>query len=346
MRVTVAGGDDAAQWTAAFRGTPGVILRMCPAAAGALLDDLADADADAVALASPVADLGDVVRRYLAAGRHVFVAGPAMLGSAHLIALEAMARRGQRVLLFDDGAVADPHVAFARKMSGGDQALWRPRYIRYLRADPAAVTVDEAAVAALDTLIELTRMEVESMSCVAPSSADGFGIEAAMMSLLFADGLVAGVDVTTIEPEPRDEMRIVCDDRTIVLDRIDQVTPLRIQSARSHRGPGEAAAAEGGWTEIISERPPVLTTRRHTRVAEAFVSAVRARDVSATNARQMAVATRLWETARDSIARGGESVEVLPLEVEQEARPQLQLIKGGAEGHDDERGAPGLTVVR
>jgi hypothetical protein len=77
--------------------------------------------------------------------------------------------------------------------------------------------------------------------------------------------------------------------------------------------------------------------------AEAFVTAVRARDVTASNARSFATAALVFETARESVARWGEPVALPQSEPAITARPELRVIHGG--GHRIDTAAPDLRLV-
>jgi hypothetical protein len=231
--------------------------------------------------------------------------------------------------------------------AGGDAeagaGLWRPRYVRSLRTGAEAdVTLDEAAILELTAMLALLGSLPASVQAVAPAFGDESGApEAVMIALAFAGGAVARLDVSMLEPEPRQEIVVVCEGRTIVLDALDARAPLRIVATGAHRGPQRCA----NWAETVSEHPIGAMTDRHERAASAFVSAICARDRAFGNAETVAGASLVWETARQSIAQGG---EMLPLSARHPliapARPELRLIRGGGHG-SDERAAPMLRVV-
>jgi hypothetical protein len=158
-----------------------------------------------------------------------------------------------------------------------------------------------------------------------------------MLTMTFDGGPVATVDVSLVEPSPRREITIACDGRTVVLDALDARAPLQIQAAGRHGGPQTGRP----WSEVVSEHPAAIADRG-VAVADAFVSAVRSRDVAAINAREIAVAASVWEAARESIARGG---EMRPLaDQEGTRRPELQVIHGG--GRSGPAASPDLTLIR
>jgi predicted dehydrogenase len=345
IMVTVVGtGAQADQQARALRGIECVeVERLAAATEDELLENLSKGHAHAVAFAAPVPDLPNAIKRAVMARRHVFVTMPVALASKQLRAFDDLAARRERVILFDNGSLCDERTAFVRKMTGGPQALWRPRYLRSLRTGVhGAGTLDELAVADISVVLALVDGMPSRVSAFAPRVDDETGAaDAAMVTLAFDDGSIAQIDVSLIEPVLRQEIAIACDGRTIVLDALDQRAPLQIQAAARHRGP----RTSGQWAETVSEHPLGDVGDRTARAAAAFVAAVRSSDRAATNAAEMAQAALVWETARESMARGG---ELLPLSTEgahaETQRPVLQLIHGGGHRVDD-RPAPALTLV-
>lgn len=340
MTIAVAGtGDEAHGVAQTLRGIDGVATETGSATGDGLLALFARPEIDAIAFAGRVPDLPGALRATLLAGRHAFVATPAALASKQLIALDALARRRGRVLAFDDGASFDGHVAFVRRMVGPN-AIWRPRYIRALCAATGSQAIDEAAMRVLSRVLSILDEAPERISAIAPRTADDAATDAAMMMLTFASGTAAHIDVSIGEPVLADDMTIVCDGRTIRIDWYDLRAPLRIHAGTRHSGP----QSDEGWSESISEHPLTASGEQRSRPAQAFVDAVRGRDLAASNTRAYAAAASAWETARASMARGGEMLDVPGAGVAEASRPELQLIRGG--GHTvEDAPAPALRVV-
>ncbi len=283
MTIALTGtGPGADAWARALRGVDGVeIERLSAPLDESLADAFTEDDVAAVAFAAPTTDLTRDVKRALLAGRHVFVAAPVAMRAGELVALEALAKRRQRLLLFDTPALADERIAFIRKMTGGPQPLWRPRYLRALRTGTDGdASLDEAAIAEVAAVLAVVGGAPARVSAFAPRVDDESGAAGvAMLTVAFEGGPLARIDISLVEPWPRREMAIVCDGRTVVLDALDARAPLQIHAANRHRGP-EA----GGWAETVSEHPVCDVEDRAARVASSFVSAARARDASAGNA--------------------------------------------------------------
>jgi predicted dehydrogenase len=341
MSVAVIGaGTEADRWLRALRGVDGVAAVRSDFTEEALMSALSRDDVEAVAFAGDNGDLGAAAKRALMANRHVLVAGTTAISSKQLIALDTLARRRSRVLVFDDGALGDERVEFVRKMVAGPQALWRPRYVRSLRTgDATGHTLDALAITDLHLVLTLLGGTPARVSAVSPRIDDETGAaDVAMLTLMFDGGSSARIDLSLIEPEMRHEVAIACDGRTLVLDAFNARAPLQIQASARHRGP-----RHGAWGETVSEHPSSEPGERLARGATTFAAAVRARDIAASNAREVAAAATVWEAARESISRSGEMVEIGAESVEK-TRPRFKLIVGG--GHiDPSHPVPELTVV-
>jgi predicted dehydrogenase len=341
VNLTISGdGADSGRWARAFRAIEGVSVERIAGDDDAALADLSQPGRDAVVLVAPHSDLAGAIRRATLAGRHVFVAGPDGLGSKQLLALGDLARRRNRAIVFDGGALGDEQLAFVRKMTTGANALWRPRYLRALRTGERGLTLDALAVTQLARVLAVAGGVPAMVSAVTPRIDDESGTaDVAFITLWFDGGPVARVDVSLLEPQLRDEMVVGCDARTIVLQPLDREAPLLIRAAANHRGPKRG----GDWAETVTEHPVGEPRERIQCAAEIFVAALRAGDASATNAEEAARAALTWERARASIGRDGEPVRIDdPCAAAQ--RPAFELIHGG--GHaTGERSAARLTVV-
>lgn len=334
-------GAEADGWVRALRGVEGVeVQRVAPGSEDELLGALSRASVHGVVCARTAPDLPGLVRQALMARRHVLIAGPVALTSTQIMSLEELARRRERSLVFDMAGLGDERLAFVRKMTSGPQGLWRPRYVRSLRTGTQSdATLDELAISDLAVALAVVGGAPEQVSAVSPRVDDEAGAaDAAMVTVSLEGGPVVRVDVSLVEPWQRQELVVACDGRTIVMDALDARAPLQIHAATRHRVP----QGGGQWAETVNEHPAPDAVGRDVRAAEAFVAAVRTDDVSLTNARELAVASLVWEKARESMSRGGQSATVT--EAGHTGRPTLQLIRGG--GHRVEAATPELTVVR
>lgn len=341
--ITVAGtGPESERWARALRGCGGLELEALTGASDDdLLESLARPHVDAIAFASYAADLPRAIRRAIMAGRHIFVCTPAALSAKQLASLDDLARRRGRLLLFDTPALGDENMAFVRRMTVGPGALWRQRYVRSLRTGaPALRTLDELALADIATVLALTGAGPTRIGAVAPRIDDEGAAGVAMITLMCEGGAAARVDVSLIEPEARHEIAVACDGRTVLIDALNVRAPMQIQAAAGHRGPRRGEP----WSETVTERPKADAVDRAARAASLFVEALRSRDTTTTNAREIAQAALVWETARCSIEAGGEMLAVSNAGLTEQRRPALQLIQGGGQTSED-RSAPALSIV-
>lgn len=350
INIAVAGaGPEAERWLRALRGVEDVAAERMDLTDDELLRVLSGDSIGAVVFAGETPDLAGAgetldlagaVKRTLMANRHVLVAGAVAIRSKQLLAFDALARRRNRVIVFDTGAFADERVDFVRKMTVGPQALWRPLYIRSLRTGANALhSLDELAIADIAFVLGMIGRAPSRVSAVSPRVDDETGAaDIAMITLMFDGGSSARIDVSRIEPEPRHEVAIVCDGRTLLLDGYNARAPMQILASARHRGP-----QAGQWGETVSEHPAVELSDRLARAAAAFATAVRARDVESSNARTLASAAAVWEAARTSITANGEMIDIGG-SVAEPQRPALKLIVGG--GHfDASYPAPELTLI-
>lgn len=341
IRIAVAGaGSEAERWLRALRGVEDATAERVDASNDEMLRILSGGGTDAVVFAGETQDLAGAVKRALMANRHVLVAGATAISSKQLLAFDELARKRNRVIVFDTGAFADDRVGFVQKMTVGPQALWRPRYIRSLRTGGNPLhTLDELAIADIAFVLGLIAGAPSRVSAVSPRVDDETGAaDVVMITLMFDGGVSARIDVSLIEPEPRHEVAIACDGRTLLLDGYNARAPMQIMASARHRGP-----QAGQWGETVSEHPAVELSDRLARAAAAFISAVRSRDVESSNTRMLASAAAAWEGARSSIAANGEMIDIGGSAAEPQ-RPALKLIVGG--GHfDASYPAPELNLV-
>ncbi len=332
------GGAVADAWVRALRGIDGVCAeRLSGTGEDEALATFARRDISGVAFGARTPDLPGAIKRAVMVDRDVIVTGPVALSSKQLVAIDELAQRRSRVIMFDTGNLGDERLAFVRKTTGGAHPLWRARYLRSLRTGASGdATLDELAIADVATALFLLGETPSAVSAYAPRIDDESGAaDAVMLTLSYDHGPIASIDISLIEPVMRQEIIIACDGRSLALDALDARAPLQIQASARHRGPRH----DGQWAETITEHPLADTGDRTARAAALFVQAMRKRDLAATNARALAQAARVWEMARTSLARGGEQISLsTERDLAGAARPALQIIHGG--GHRAAAGPP------
>ena len=343
IRIAVAGtGDSVPAWGRALRACEGVDVRtLSGASADDVLNELADKELGAIVFASPLRELGAMVKRAVVARKHV-LAAPGVGDSILLLDLDELARRRGRTLLFDACGLSDNRLAFVRRATRGDNPLRRPRHLRVLRSAPGqgADALEDMALEAISRVLVLSGELPCRVSAYAPRFQDENAAPPFIgVTLTFPSGASAHIEISAAEPEPRDELTAITESRTITLDALSQTAPLRVLSLVRR---GERAVEHFG---ARAETVAGAERSRCDRVAASFVEAIRAGH-AVCNARQFAGAALVWETARSSMARGGEFT-ALPLHHPLVAtpRPNLYVLEGG--GQTTERAAaPVLRVMQ
>jgi hypothetical protein len=267
------------------------------------------------------------------------VAAPAMIESRDLLEQHELARGRGLALLFDAAGFADEGMDFARRMTQGREPMWRKRYLRALRCEADAGSLHHIGLDAISRVMALceglpTQVSALSTRFDEENGSDG----AATIALGFEDNFLVRLDVSLGEVERRDEITLACEGRTVTLERRDGHSGVRIAAGGSSRETARTAR-RGTMIEVVSPQTP----DRMQEAAREFVEAVRGGN-GASNAREVAGAALVWETARASMSRGGDPL-ALPAShpLLGTSRPSLQVIEGG--GQTTEGAAPQLRVV-
>ncbi len=332
----VGAGDLAQSWARALRSIDGIeIRRFLTASDEDLHIALTEQEVDAVVFALRDGDASAAAKTAILSRCHVLVAGSLGLGSRQLLSLDELARGRNATLVFDACGYADEAVAFARRMMRGEVPVWRSKYVRAFQNSPAAVSIDQLALTALGRVLALCDGLPEKVSALAIRTEDETGAaEAATIALGFEGGFLVRLDISLVEAEPRDDLIIACQGRTVALDGQHEPN-LGVITAPHPR----ALTIEH---PLASSGDPVVAS------AEAFVASIR-EGARESNAREMAAATLVWEVARDSMASGGDPLPLPinhPLSTRQ--RPTLHVIEGGGNpsASDVEIPRPRLRLVQ
>jgi hypothetical protein len=322
----------------AFRGCGEVAAVPYEASDAGLLEALARADVAVIAFATGQKDLVGSIKRSVMAGRHVFCAVAPVFESRRYHEIDQLSRRRRRVTFFDTGFAGDDRVAFLRKMVASPHAMWTPRHVRSLHAGMSSLrSRDETALAEIALACELMGAQGARISAMAPYISGHPPSDFVTITLVFADGGIARIDVAADEAPERRETVISCDGRTVVLDAYDASAPIQVHTTGTQRAPRPSAA----WHETVSEHPPFEAHDRLAAVTSGFVAAIRASDAGFGNGAALAGPAAAWESARASMAEGG---VVLPITTGAAARkPELRLIKGLGRGGGG--ASPALAIV-
>jgi len=336
VRIAIADDRRHSEWARALESVAGVHLEVAPADSAELAVLLAHNDIDALVVTHAPGDAAALIANALDAGKHVLVAAPPLFTARQARALHRLAIERDRMLLFACGGIGDARLAFVRRMVAGVNALWRPRYLRLLDTGGER-PLHEAACDDIAIVLSLMGARPATVSAVAPRVDDeNGGPDTLMLALAYAAGPVARIDISGLEATPRREVVLACETRTVVVDALDERTPLQVLAVSRRAGPG-------GWRETVREYDGALSGSRTQALAELFVDAISRGNEGISNARLVIDAAEVWEAARSSAASGGQ-----PIALDAEAldrRSAFHVIAGRATMASPRR-TPALRVIR
>lgn len=233
---------------------------------------LDDPSVDAVAVVTPAHTHHAVAKAALEAGKHVYVEKPMTLTSADALDLLATAERVDRKLMVGHLLRYHPGVeAMKREIDAG--TIGEVRYMVCRRLNLGVVRRHENAFASLaphDISIilhlfddEPTRISARGGCYLQPDVHD-----VVFADLQFADGRLAHIHSSWLDPAKERKMVVVGSERMMVFDEMEPVEKLRIFDKGADRAP--AGAAQGftlrngdAWTPAISTEQPLDVETRH-----------------------------------------------------------------------------------
>jgi len=171
---------------------------------GAVAELLSDDAVDGVAIATPAATHGELARRALESGKHVFVEKPLCLDLEEARELGALAERRERVLMV--GHLLHYHPAFIALREAVERGvIGRLRYIYSTRASLGKIRREENALWSfaphdISMMLALTGREPERVVCngaawLSPNVAD-----LTLSHFDFGDGLQGHIFVSWLHP--------------------------------------------------------------------------------------------------------------------------------------------------
>jgi len=318
------------------------------------------ANVDAIVFADPVVDLAAVIRRALLADKHVLATISSPVTCRQLDELASLASRRQRLLLFTEERSFHPALIFLKWMLSGPSGLWQPRYIRAVSAPGtgngnnsgpsiAALIVEEMAICA--RLLGENPASVSGVVCRVEAEAMP---AAAFVNLLYADGRVSSLQVSTTEAQESRQWALATPSKTVLLDECDVRSPVKIISLDSETAAGSLLRVNppvplAEWPSESTVTPPLRSTDAKVDQSRHFVESILNRDLCESNAAFWADIALAWEAVQESVRLEGMPVSINGAsEREKRAvgeRPKLRLIRGKGMGTVDARKRPALTLV-
>ena len=198
---------------------------------------------------------------------------------------------------------------------------------RHREGTPRLAAVVAEGLALCTRLVERPPKSV----CAVAAGASGSPTEAAFITVVYAGGLVASLQVSLSEDWEARQVVASMEGRTLMLDELDYRTPLRIVSAsqRTRREAAGTNSPDGTAWQTGSLALAALPGDSTLEQSRRFLEAVAARRVGATNAELWVQVARLWEAAERSMALAGAPVPP----------------EAGVDGSEAENGTPRLYVI-
>jgi predicted dehydrogenase len=285
----------------------------------------ADPGIQAVAIASSAVTHYPLARRFLEAGKDVYVEKPMTLRAAEAAHLVRLAEEGGRILMVGHLLLYHPAVvklaALVREGGLGDL-----RYVYAQRTNLGKVRPDENALWSfaphdVAVILHLIGQEPVDVSARGEAFLQPGIHDVVFVYLRFPDGHLAHVHVSWLDPHKVRRFTVVGASKMAVLDDGEPTEKLRIYDKGVDAGSvvdyARAMAVRSGdiWIPRIDATEPLTLECRH------FIECVRTRARPRTDGREGLRVIRVLEAASRSLAAGGAPVRLDALE-ESEPNPR------------------------
>ena len=291
--------------------------RFPQARATTLIEDLlAAADVQAVVVAASAAQHYALVKAALEAGKDVFVEKPLALRVDHAEELVRIARDSRRILMVGHLLLYHPGVRALKEMvQRGD--LGDLYYIYSQRVNLGKVRKDENALwsfAPHDLSVILHLFEAEPVDVAARGSAylQGNVEDVVFLHLRFADGRMAHVHVSWLDPHKLRKFTVVGSRKMVVFDDMEASEKIKVYDKGVDRGGqivsyGDALTVRSGDILIprISLQEPLRLECQH------FVDRVRDRAAPLTGGANGLAVVKVLAAAQASLESGGVPVPLV-----------------------------------
>lgn len=274
---------------------------------------LADPEIEAVVLAVPAVRHFEAAKQALEAGKHVYVEKPMTLCSAEAEDLVELAERESRVLMVGHLLEYHPAVQVLKKLID-DGELGEIYYLYAQRVNLGIVRRDENALWSLaphdvSVLLYLLGQEPDTVSARGACYLQDGVEDVVFVNLHFADGKMAQVQVSWLDPHKIRQLTIVGSQKMVVFDDMASSDKVRIYDKSAERRDeyesyGDAITLRFGDVVIphISMAEPLRLEAQH------FVECVREAKTPRSDGRDGLRVVRVLEAAQRSLKEGGVSI--------------------------------------
>jgi predicted dehydrogenase len=265
---------------------------------------LADAEVDAVVVATPVVTHYDLARRALLAGKHVFVEKPMAVQASEAGELVAIAEEQGRVLMPGHLLLYHPGVAKLKELVDAGE-LGDVLYLYGNRQNFGKIRREENALSSLgahDLSVILHLVGEEPTECWARGESFLGEVEDVVFCYLrFPSGKVAHMHLSWLDPHKKREMTVVGTKRMVVFDDMELERKITVYDNATERPPesyGEWRTRTGDiYCPKIPNDEPLRLEVQH------FLDLVAGKGDPLGTARDGAVVVRALEQLQSSLVK-------------------------------------------
>lgn len=278
---------------------------------------LADAELEAVVVVTDAPNHFEVAKAALQAGKDVFVEKPLALSAAHSEELCDLADANERILMVGHLLLYHPAVEKLKALVVGGE-LGEVLYITCQRTNLGVVRRDENSwwslaphdISVVNYLLDEEPIAVAATGGVFLQKERGLE-DVVFATLYYPDGKVAHLHVSWLDPHKARRTTVVGDDKMAVFDDTSPDQKLTIFDKGVEPPPSAVSYAEGVRVRMGDIVVPALRMREPLRrELEAFLSAVRTREVPVASGRSGLAVVRALEAGSRSLAEQGRRVDI------------------------------------
>ena len=270
---------------------------------------------DAVVIATKAVTHYELAAKALEAGKHVYVEKPLCLAGAEADRLVALAKQQQRRLMVGHLLLFHPCVERLKAMVNSGE-LGSVYYMYTQRVNLGVVRQDENAWWSLaphdiSVVCHLYDAQPVAVSATGQSYLQPGVEDAVFASLRFADGRMAHVHVSWLDPHKIRKMTVVGSERMVTFDDMEAAEKIRIydksaEVAEAYESFAQAVAIRSGDIVIprVKNAEPLKLEAQH------FINGILDNQPILTDGADGVRVVRVLEAGTESLKRGGETVSV------------------------------------